>query len=61
MKPVARPLHRITQTQKKRGQKFMPRVGFEATIPVFERAMAFEALVPATTVIDLLLLACIII
>jgi hypothetical protein len=34
-------LHRTTQTQKKRGQTSMPRVGFEFTIPVFERAKIF--------------------
>jgi hypothetical protein len=37
--PVARPLptHRTTQTQNKRRQTSMPCVGFEPTIPVFER------------------------
>jgi hypothetical protein len=37
--PVARslPTHRTTQTRNKRTQKSMLRVGFEATIPVFER------------------------
>jgi hypothetical protein len=36
--PVARPLptHRITQTQNKRTQTSMPRVGFEPMIPVFD-------------------------
>jgi hypothetical protein len=36
--PVARPLpaHRTTQTQNKRTQTSMSRVGFEPTIPVFE-------------------------
>jgi hypothetical protein len=36
----ARPLptHRTTQTRNKRTQTSMPRVGFEPTIPVFERA-----------------------
>jgi hypothetical protein len=35
--PAARPLptHRTTQTQNKRTQTSMPRVGFEPTIPVF--------------------------
>jgi hypothetical protein len=38
--PVARPLptHRTTQIQNKRKQTSMPRVGFEPTIPAFERA-----------------------
>jgi hypothetical protein len=37
--PIARPLptHRTTQTQNKRTQTSMPRVGFEPTIPVFEQ------------------------
>jgi hypothetical protein len=41
--PVARPLpaHRTAQTQYKRKQTSMPQVGFEATIPVFERAKPF--------------------
>jgi hypothetical protein len=53
--PVARPLptHRTTQTQNKRTQTSMPRVGFEPTIPVFERAKAVHALDRAVTVIDL--------
>jgi hypothetical protein len=44
--PVARPLpaHRTTQTQNKRTQTPMPRVGFEPTIPVFERAKTVHAL-----------------
>jgi hypothetical protein len=33
-----------TYTQNKRTQIPMPRVGFEATIPVFERAKTFHAL-----------------
>jgi hypothetical protein len=43
---VARPLptHRTTQTS-------MPRVGFEPTIPVFERAKTVHALDRAATVI----------
>jgi hypothetical protein len=43
---VAMPLpnHRTTQTQNKRTQTTMPRVGFEPTIPVFERAKAVHAL-----------------
>jgi hypothetical protein len=37
--PVARPLpiQIATQTQNKRTQASMPRLGFEPTIPVFER------------------------
>jgi hypothetical protein len=42
---VARPLpaHRITQTQNKRTQTSMLRVGFEPTIQVFERAKTVNA------------------
>jgi hypothetical protein len=44
--PVARPLptHRITQTQNKTTQTSVPRVGFETTIPVFERSKTIHAL-----------------
>jgi hypothetical protein len=44
--PVARPLptHRTTQTQNKRTQTSMPWVGFEHTIPAFERAKTVHAL-----------------
>jgi hypothetical protein len=37
--PIARPLptHRTTQTQNKHTQTPMPRVGFESTIPAFQR------------------------
>jgi hypothetical protein len=43
--PVARPLpaHRTAQTQNKRTQTSMPRVGFERTIPVFEWAKTIHA------------------
>jgi hypothetical protein len=43
---VARPLptHRTTQTQNKWAQTPMPRVGFEPTISVFERAKMVRAL-----------------
>jgi hypothetical protein len=43
---VARPLptKKITQTQNKVTQTSMPRVGFEPTIPVFERAKMVHAL-----------------
>jgi hypothetical protein len=51
--PVARPLptHRTTQAQNKRTQTFIPRVGLEPTIPVFERANTGHALDRAATAI----------
>jgi hypothetical protein len=51
--PVARPLptHRITQIHNKRTQTSMPRLGFETTISVFERAKMVHALDCAATVI----------
>jgi hypothetical protein len=51
--PLARPLptHRTTQTQNKRTQTSMPRVGFESTTPVFERAKTVHALDRTATVI----------
>jgi hypothetical protein len=51
--PVARPLpiHRTTQTQNKRTQTSMRRVGLEPTTPVFERAKTVHALVCSATVI----------
>jgi hypothetical protein len=50
---VARPLprHRTTQTQNKRTQTSMPRMGFEPTTPVFERAETVLALDRAATVV----------
>jgi hypothetical protein len=50
---VARPLstYRTTQTPNKRTQTFMPWVGFEPTIRVFERTKTVHALYRATTVI----------
>jgi hypothetical protein len=44
--PVARtlPTHRTTKTQNKRTQTSMPQVGFEPTIPVFERPKIVHAL-----------------
>jgi hypothetical protein len=44
--PVTRPLptHRAIQTQNKRTQTSVPRVRFEPTIPVFERAKTVHAL-----------------
>jgi hypothetical protein len=52
--PIARPLstHGTAQTQNKRRQTSMPRVGFEPMIPVFERAKKVYALDRAATVID---------
>jgi hypothetical protein len=50
--PVARPLptHRTTQTQNKRTQTSMPRVGVEPTVPVMERAKTVHASDRAATV-----------
>jgi hypothetical protein len=50
------PCHKATtytgqHKQKKRGQTSMPRVGYESTIPVVERAIAFHALDRAATAI----------
>jgi hypothetical protein len=42
---------RTTQTQNKRTQTFMTWVGFEPTIPEFQRAKTFRALDRAATVI----------
>jgi hypothetical protein len=51
--PVARPLpaHRTAQTQNKRKQTSMPQLGFEPTIPVFERAKTVHASDRAATVV----------
>jgi hypothetical protein len=51
--PVARPLptRRTTQTQNKRTQTSMPRVGFEPAIPAFERTKTVRALDRAATMI----------
>jgi hypothetical protein len=51
--PVATPLptHRTTQTQNKRTQTSIPWLGFEPTIPAFERAKTVHALDRAATVI----------
>jgi hypothetical protein len=43
-------LHRTTQTQNKRRQKFMRLVGFEPTIPAFEPVKTFHILDRAATV-----------
>jgi hypothetical protein len=37
-------LHRTTQTHEKRRQTYMPWVGFEPTIPVFQQVKTFDAL-----------------
>jgi hypothetical protein len=47
----SRPIHRTTQTQNKCKQTSMPRVGFEPTIPVFERAKTVHASDRAPTVV----------
>jgi hypothetical protein len=41
----------LTQTQNKHRHTFMPRMGFEPTIPAFERAKNVHALDRAATVI----------
>jgi hypothetical protein len=53
--PVARPLpaHTTTRTQNKRTQTSMSWVGFEPTIPVFERLETIHALDRAATGIGL--------
>jgi hypothetical protein len=50
---VAWPLtaHRTAQTQNKRTQIYMPKVGFKPTVPVFEGAKTVYALDHAATVI----------
>jgi hypothetical protein len=54
--PNARPLptHRTTQTHNKRTQIFMSWVGFEPTIPAFERTNTVHVLDRAATVIGTL-------
>jgi hypothetical protein len=44
--------YKTTQTQNNRTQTSIPRVSFEPTIPVFERAKIVHALDRAATVID---------
>jgi hypothetical protein len=44
-------LHKEQHKQNKHTQKSLPRVGFEPTIPVIERAKAFDALDRASIVI----------
>jgi hypothetical protein len=52
--PVARPppTQRTTQTQNKRTQTSIPRVGFKPTAPVFERTKTVHVLERAATVIS---------
>jgi hypothetical protein len=48
----SRYLHRTAERENKRGETSMLRVGFEITIPAFDRAKTFLALDGATTAID---------
>jgi hypothetical protein len=50
------PTHRRTQTQNKSIQTFMPRVGFETTIPVFELPKTVHALDRAATGVAIFLI-----
>jgi hypothetical protein len=50
----ATPTHRTTQTQNKRKQIFTPLVGFELTIPGFEREKTVHVLDLAAIVIGIL-------
>jgi hypothetical protein len=50
-RPVARPLPIQDNINTEGGQTFIPRVGFETTIPMFERKKIFYALDCAATVI----------
>jgi hypothetical protein len=54
--PVENPLriHKTTQTQNKRTQTSMSRVGFKPTTPVFELTKAVHASDRANTVISLI-------
>jgi hypothetical protein len=49
--PVARPLPTQENTHREKKQTSMPRVGFEPTIPVFERPKTFHALNGEATMI----------
>jgi hypothetical protein len=53
--PVVRPLpvHRAAETQNKRTQTSMSRMGFDLTIPVFERAKTVHTLDGTATLIGL--------
>jgi hypothetical protein len=42
----------LTQKQNKRKQTSMPQIGFEPTVPAFERAKAVHALEGVAAVID---------
>jgi hypothetical protein len=55
---VARPLHayRSAQSQNIRTETSMSQVGFEPTIPVFERTKTIHALDRAATVIDFIVI-----
>jgi hypothetical protein len=46
------PTHRTTQTQNKSTQTSIPQVGFEPTVPMFERVKTVHALERAATVFD---------
>jgi hypothetical protein len=46
-------LHRTTQARKKRGQTSLPRVGFELTTLIFERAKTVHVFDRAATVIGM--------
>jgi hypothetical protein len=55
-KPVARslPAHTGQHKQNKRTQTFMPQVGFEPTIPVFERVKTVHVLDRAAIMISII-------
>jgi hypothetical protein len=55
--PIARPLpaHRTAQTQNRRKRISMLQIGFEPTLPVFERAKTVHALGQAATVIGVII------
>jgi hypothetical protein len=55
--PVARHTHKTAQTQNKRTQISIPQVGFEFTIPAFERAKTVLALDRAATVYGVITVA----
>jgi hypothetical protein len=52
-RPIARLLPTPNKTQKKRRHAFMPSVGFEHTIPVFEGSKTIRALHLTATAINL--------
>jgi hypothetical protein len=55
---VSLPAHRTAQTQNKLTQTSMPHVGFEPTIPVFERVKTVHALDRAATAIGVKTFEC---